>query len=231
MKSVTRLAVVEHDAKVRRKIVATLESRAGWSVVAACASAEEARAKIPRAQPDLLLLDIRLPPASGLDLILPLRAALPGLQVVMLTVVEDTDDILRAIDARACGYLLKTDANNLVQDIETVLAGGAPVMSTAVARQLWRHREKQTSDPGSGLSPPRTGSPATRDAGQTTQGNRPGPRDQRAYGPNPLPPHLRKDRRFLAARSHGPAQRHPAPRPTAWQTGHGTLTGFTGLAE
>lgn len=151
-----RLALVEDGAKFRRQMIETLNGRADWRVVAACANAADALREIPAARPDLLLLDILLSRGSGIDLIQPLRARLPALQVVMLTVVEHAPDIVRAIRAGACGYILKKDATDLVQNVEEVLAGGAPVMSPSVARQLWKQAQGNplnATREGTGLSP------------------------------------------------------------------------------
>lgn len=137
MKTITRIAVVEDSARVRQQIVTTLNSRVDWQVVAACANAAQATRKIPAATPDLILLDIVLPASSGLELIAPLKSALPKTPIVMLTVVEETAKILQAIRAGASGYILKNDNADLIANLEIVCAGGAPVMSPTVARHLW----------------------------------------------------------------------------------------------
>lgn len=156
MKSDTRLAIVEDASGVRAKLVETLDAHPGWRVVAACANAAQALREIPAAKPDLVLLDIMLPGGSGTDLLRPLRSALPQAHLIMLTVVEHAADIVRAIHAGACGYILKTDDADLVRDIEVVLAGGAPVISPSVARQLWKHAQAgppPATQESSGLSP------------------------------------------------------------------------------
>jgi len=138
MSEEVRIAVVEDGADVRCRIVSALRSRPGWSVVAECEAPVEARQRLPKARPDLVLLDIGLAGGtSGLDLIAPLKAAIPGLVVVMLTVVGQPAVLARAIRLGACGYLLKQDAVGLVGALEEVLDGGGPVMSPSVARHLW----------------------------------------------------------------------------------------------
>jgi DNA-binding NarL/FixJ family response regulator len=137
LKATVRIALVEDAARVRRQIAAALNARPGWQVVAECADADQALRDIPRINPDLVLLDIVLPDGSGLDLIRPLKDMLPNVPIVMLTVVEDSREIARAIGLGARGYLIKQDGPNLVADIEDILAGRAPVMSPSVARQIW----------------------------------------------------------------------------------------------
>lgn len=153
MKRKTHLAIVEDHAAFRREVVKNLNARAGWKVVAACATAEQALREIPEARPDLVLLDIVLPRSSGIELIPKLKTALPNVPIAMLTVVEDSEQICRAIRARACGYILKRDRINLIEGIEVILAGGAPLMSPSVARKLWELEEER----GDLLSPERQG--------------------------------------------------------------------------
>lgn len=137
MTSPVRIAVVEDSGALRGQLVRCLAARPGWQVVAGCSSIAEARARLPSALPDLVLLDLRLPDGSGVDLIPWLRPVLPGATLVMLTVVEDPPEIVRAIQLGARGYLLKRDAGNLLQQVGELLAGGSPVMSPSVARHLW----------------------------------------------------------------------------------------------
>jgi DNA-binding NarL/FixJ family response regulator len=137
MTSPVRIAVVEDAGELRSQLARCLEARPGWRVVAGCGSIAEARARLPSALPDLVLLDLRLPDGSGADLIPWLRPVLPGATVVMLTVVEDPPEIVRAIQLGARGYLLKRDAGNLQLHVGEILSGGSPVMSPSVARHLW----------------------------------------------------------------------------------------------
>lgn len=128
---------MEDNARLRSQIVETLEGRPGWVVVAACGSVAEAMKVLPGARPEVVLLDIRLPGASGVDLIRPLRAALPEVRVMMLTAVEDGREIAIAIGLGALGYLIKSDRPSLVEGVEELLVGRVPVMSASVARRIW----------------------------------------------------------------------------------------------
>lgn len=133
-----RIAVVEDDAAVRSEVAASLGSRSGWTIVAECVSPCEAERHLPKARPDLVLLDIGLAGGtSGLDLIAPLKAAIPGVVIVMLTVDGRSSVLARAIRLGACGYLLKSEADRLGDALQEVLDGGGPVMSPSVARHLW----------------------------------------------------------------------------------------------
>ncbi len=132
-----RIAVVEDHAGFRRRLVERIRGQAGWCVVAECSSARQVLEGVPKASPDLILLDVRLGESSGVELVAPLKEALPNAPILMLTVVEDSETIVAAIRAGASGYVLKRDEDTLVRSIQDVLAGRAPVMSPPIAQRLW----------------------------------------------------------------------------------------------
>jgi DNA-binding NarL/FixJ family response regulator len=89
------------------------------------------------------------------EVIPQLKASLPGVPIIMLTVVDSPDQIVRALEAGACGYILKGGANDeLVGSVEDALAGGA-TMSPAVARRLvqwFQQRQTAPKPEGFGLT-------------------------------------------------------------------------------
>jgi DNA-binding NarL/FixJ family response regulator len=133
---VTRVALVEDSPAMRRNLERMLRRAPGLRCVCACASAEDALQQIPRARPDVVLMDINLPGASGIDCTARLKLQLPEMQVIMLTVYEDTTSIFSALKSGACGYLLKRSSPAEVLDaITTVCKGGAP-MTSEIARKI-----------------------------------------------------------------------------------------------
>jgi DNA-binding NarL/FixJ family response regulator len=147
MSDIARIAVVEDHAEFRRALVGALNARTGWRVVAECADAAQAVREVPPARPDLVLLDLLLPGFSGIDVLPRLKSALPETPIVMLTVVDSPEDIVRALEAGAGGYILKGGSSaELVASVEDILAGGA-TMSPAVARRLveWFQRRQAAS--------------------------------------------------------------------------------------
>lgn len=131
--------VVEDDRGLREQLVKILNSGPGIHCVGACASAEEALKVIPARTPDVVLMDIRLPGMSGIDCVAQLRQALPTLQIIMLTVYEDSESIFRALKAGAAGYLVKSSPPpKLLEAIVDVSKGGAP-MSSHIARKVVQH--------------------------------------------------------------------------------------------
>lgn len=79
----------------------------------AVSSAEEALVRVPKYQPDVVLMDINLPGISGIDCIRELKSKLPRLEVVMLTAYEEEDNIFRALKEGASGYLLKSSTPDI----------------------------------------------------------------------------------------------------------------------
>jgi DNA-binding NarL/FixJ family response regulator len=132
----TRVAVVEDDAGLRRGIECLLANSPGFNCAGACGSGEEALKYIPRWQPDVVLMDIHLPNRSGIECTALLKQQLPQLQVIMLTVYEDTETIFKALRAGACGYLLKRAMpEEILEAIIEVRHGGAP-MTSEIARKV-----------------------------------------------------------------------------------------------
>ena len=134
-----RISIVEDDRVTRESLAALLGRAAGLVCLATYATAEEALAQVPKHLPDVLLVDINLPGRSGIECVAELKTAHPELQVLMLTVYDDTESIFESLRAGASGYLLKrTRTADLVAAIKEVLQGGSP-MSTNIARKVVSH--------------------------------------------------------------------------------------------
>src|SRR5436309_1982016 len=132
----TKVALVEDSVAMRRNLERMLRRAKGVRCVCVCASAEEALDQIPGKQPDVILMDINLPGASGIECTARLTRQLPAAQVIMLTVYEDTASIFSALKAGACGYLLKRSSPaEILEAMTTVRTGGAP-MTSEIARKI-----------------------------------------------------------------------------------------------
>jgi DNA-binding NarL/FixJ family response regulator len=130
------VAIVEDNAVMRKSIRQWIDSTPGFRCAFACATAEEAIAEIPKIEPDVVLMDIHLPSESGIACTARLKEELPRLQVIMLTVYRNQELIFQALQAGACGYLLKrSDPEELLKAIAEVHSGGAP-MTSEIARML-----------------------------------------------------------------------------------------------
>lgn len=120
-------------------LVALFKGTAGYMCAGDFSNAEDALVELNLRSVDLLLVDISLKRLSGVDYVRRVRAQRPDLPVLMYTVWEDTDQILRALQAGANGYVLKRSPHpELFAAVAEVLAGGAP-MSRAVGAKVVRH--------------------------------------------------------------------------------------------
>jgi DNA-binding NarL/FixJ family response regulator len=129
------VALVEDDRKTR-ELIAALLHQAGFACGPICADAEAAQRLLIAAPPDMVLMDIDLPGASGIECVRLLKPRLPRTHFVMLTVYDDPESIFEALAAGAIGYLLKRSAAaDLVAALRDVLAGGSP-MTSSVARKV-----------------------------------------------------------------------------------------------
>jgi DNA-binding NarL/FixJ family response regulator len=132
----TRIAIVEDNKVIRESLMEFVQADSECRCVYAGASAEEALKEIPKHQPDIVLMDIQLPDISGIECTARLKQLLPSVQIIMVTVYEDTERIFKALRAGACGYLLKRcTPEELVSAIREVRQGGAP-MSRDIARKV-----------------------------------------------------------------------------------------------
>ncbi len=130
------VAIVEDNARLRRDLSALLEASGECRVLATYSTAEQALARLPLDPPEVVLMDLNLPGANGAECTARLKVRCPGVQVLMLTVYEDTDAIFSALQAGANGYLLKrAHPDELLRAIQEVKAGGAP-MTGEIARKV-----------------------------------------------------------------------------------------------
>src|SRR6185369_9564582 len=99
-------------------------------------NAEDALKALPQDKPEVVLMDINLPGMNGVECVRQLKQAAPAIQVMMLTVYEDTENIFNALAAGASGYMLKrTPRDELLEAIREVHRGGSP-MTTHIARKV-----------------------------------------------------------------------------------------------
>jgi len=96
-----KVAVVEDNTALRQQLVEILDSAADIRCVGAYASAEEAMKRLPTDNPDIVLMDIKLPGMSGIDCVSHLRKVMPAIQIIIVTIYEDTERLFRALKAGA----------------------------------------------------------------------------------------------------------------------------------
>ena len=140
-----RLLVVDDHEVVRQGLVALLDRRPGFQVVAQAGTVEEAIAQARVHRPDIVVMDVRLPDGSGVEACREIRAELPETRVIMLTSFPDDEAVLSAIVAGAAGYLLKQiRARDLVAALEAVGRGESLLDPAVTERVLERVRRIAT---------------------------------------------------------------------------------------
>ena len=124
-----RVAIVDDQKEFRHGLAFLVNASHGLTCVAECANYEDAIESIPPAKPNVILLDIDLgQDKSGLDCIRPLKKAIPGVSVIMLTVMEQPLLVFTALSLGAGGYISKsTPLGQLPRVINEAFQGGAPV--------------------------------------------------------------------------------------------------------
>jgi DNA-binding NarL/FixJ family response regulator len=130
------ICVVEDDGGFRSGLERLLGRTHDFRCLGSFASGEAGLQSIPEIKPDVVLMDLNLPGMNGVECVRKLKAFLPAVQIVMLTVYEDLDQVYDALSAGAMGYLLKqTPPLELLNAIRDVHSGGAP-MSSQIARKV-----------------------------------------------------------------------------------------------
>ena len=123
-----RIGIVEDQAGVAESLKKLINRADGFQVVGTYPNGEAALEQIPGHKPDLVLMDIGLPGISGIECVRSLKALLPSLPIIMLTVYEDGEHLFDSLKAGANGYLLKrTTGEKLVEAITEARLGGVPL--------------------------------------------------------------------------------------------------------
>src|SRR5947207_824854 len=121
-----KVAIVEDDEGIRSSLAALIRRAPALRLAGDYADAETALKDIPHRPPQVVLMDINLPGMNGVECVRQLKAALPAVQFLMLTVYEDSDSLFNSLKAGASGYLLKRTASaRLLDAIQEVHTGGS----------------------------------------------------------------------------------------------------------
>lgn len=134
-----RVFVVEDQTKILKNQLRLLEGHPEIEIVGTALSGESALEEVPRATPDVLLLDLGLPRMSGIDVTRAVKATHPSVEILIFTIFDEEDKVLEAVKAGASGYLLKgAPVDKIIEAIKEVRAGGT-VIQPNLARRLLRH--------------------------------------------------------------------------------------------
>jgi DNA-binding NarL/FixJ family response regulator len=141
-----RVLLADDHAIVRAGIRGFLEHAGDIEVVAEAEDGEAAKTLIQQHMPDVAVLDIQMPKASGIDVTRWVRANLRGVGLLTLTAYDDTPYVMGILQAGANGYILKTAApEELIQAVRDVYAGKS-ALDAAIAQKVMAHLfEEQAS--------------------------------------------------------------------------------------
>ena len=142
-----KVGIVE-DNKTVREGFATLLNRTprDFNVCAPAAPVAEALRQIPKAQPDVVLMDIQLPNSTGVECTARLKEQMPAVHIVIVTVYEDSERIFQALRAGACGYLLKrAQPEKVIAAIKEAHEGGVPMTPEIARKVIGQFRQQATT--------------------------------------------------------------------------------------
>ena len=137
-----KVSIVDDDEGIRASLATLIRRAPSLLLLGEYPDAESALKEIPRRVPDVVLMDINLPGIKGVECVRQLKAVVPDVQFLMLTVYEDSDSLFNSLQAGASGYLLKRTASaRLLEAIRDVSAGGSP-MTPQLARRVVQYFSK-----------------------------------------------------------------------------------------
>jgi DNA-binding NarL/FixJ family response regulator len=134
--SETRILIVDDHEVVREGLRALLNRKEGFAVVGEAGTVEQAISEAAKTEPDVIVMDVRLPDGSGIEACREIRQARPQTKVIMLTSYADEDAVFASILAGAAGYLLKQTRGNALADAITSVTRGESLLDPAVTQKV-----------------------------------------------------------------------------------------------
>jgi DNA-binding NarL/FixJ family response regulator len=139
-----RVFSVDDHPLLREGIAALVNNQPDMVIVGEASTGGEAIQLFKQLQPDVTLLDLRLPDMSGIDTLIALRSEFPDARIIMLTTFEGDVEIQRALQAGARGYLLKNMPPSELVDVIRQVHAGKKRIPPAIASQLAEHMSSET---------------------------------------------------------------------------------------
>jgi two-component system, NarL family, response regulator YdfI len=156
MKKSIRVVIADDHPLVRKGLQMTFDAVGeDFTLVGEAVDGASALRLVEELQPDVVLMDIRMPGIDGLEALEHIRSAWPRIAVVILTTYNDDELVLRGLQAGACGYLLKDcDLDTLLDAVRTAARGDTLLQSGTIARLLQALPQTTVSTPSSHTSGP-----------------------------------------------------------------------------
>ena len=143
-----KVSIVEDDREICEGMAFLINNSDKAQCISTHSSAEDAVRAIPALKPDVILMDIKLPQMSGIKCTKKLKQLLPDVQILMLTMYEDTDLVFDSILAGASGYLVKrTPPAKILEAIEEISSGASPVSGRIAHKMVEHFRNMKRSAP------------------------------------------------------------------------------------
>jgi len=152
-----KVLIVDDHALFRQGVRSAIEHEGDIQIVGEAENGAEALAKARKLNPDLILMDIHLPPGSGLEAVSAIKGALPKVKIIMLTVHEQDENLFEAIKLGAEGFLSKkVRAQALLRSVRGVMRGEAALsrqMTARILKEFARLAEMQVGNITTQLTP------------------------------------------------------------------------------
>jgi len=142
--STIRVFSVDDHPLLREGIATLVNSQPDMKLIAQASTGAEAVQVFKQHEPDVTLLDLRLPDMSGIDTLIAIRTEFPDARIIMLTTFEGDVEIQRALQAGARGYLLKNMPPSELLDVIRQVHAGKKRIPPEIASQLAEHLSDET---------------------------------------------------------------------------------------
>lgn len=153
-----KVGIVEDNKTLRDGYETLINRTPDMQCVCTCDSVGDGLKKIPKAGPDVVLMDIQLPDGTGIECTSKIKELLPEVQIVVVTVYADSDRIFQALQSGASGYLLKrATPKRIIEAIQEAHEGGVPMTPEIARKVIGQFRSQaETASEVENLSPRET---------------------------------------------------------------------------
>src|SRR5580693_2998770 len=134
-----RILTVDDHALLRKGIAALINAEPDMQLVAEASNGQEAIAEFKKHRPDVTLMDLQMPERSGIECIIAIRSEFPNARIIVLTTYPGDAQVLRALKAGACGYLLKGQVNRDLPEVIRTVHSGQKRIPPEIAIEIAEH--------------------------------------------------------------------------------------------